>query len=108
MYQKIMNEAKEKTDFEREKENKKRKKLGRSLIDLGQASLPEDSYDNQYQANCRLIFDEIEEKKNHYVKLEQGAQRRRQDEIELLTLKEQYKILTQDEWEKSQDDRIGK
>jgi DnaJ family protein C protein 8 len=29
MYQKIMNEAKEKTEFEREKENKKRKKLGR-------------------------------------------------------------------------------
>jgi DnaJ family protein C protein 8 len=31
MYQKIMHEAKEKTDFEREKENKKRKKLGKNL-----------------------------------------------------------------------------
>ena len=31
-----MNEAKEKIDFDREKENMKRKKLGRSLIDLGQ------------------------------------------------------------------------
>ena len=28
MFQKIMAEAKEKTDFERDKENKKRKKLG--------------------------------------------------------------------------------
>lgn len=33
MYQKIMAEAREKTDFERDKENKKRKKLGnRSLM----------------------------------------------------------------------------
>ena len=59
-------------------------------------------------ANCKKIFDEIEEKKNHYIRLEQGAQRRRAEEVELLTLKEQYRILTQEEWERTQDERINK
>jgi len=101
MFQRIMAEAKELTDHEREVENKKRKKLG-------QSALPEDTYNTQYNANCRRIFEEIEEKKRHLERLELGAQRRRQEEIEKITIKEQYRLKTQEEWENSQDDRIRK
>ena len=124
IYQRIMTEAKQKTEHEREKENKKRKKMGKLskqffqckffpsnfqiLKMIGQPPLPEDTFKIQYKANCDLLFDEIEEKRNHYIRLEQGARRRRQEEIELLTLKQQYKILTEEEWVKSREERITK
>ena len=101
IYQKIMREAWERTEYERQRENKRREKAHMSL-------LPQDTFMQEYKANCRRIFDEIEDKKSHYLRLEEGAKRRRQEETQLLILKEQFRILTEEEWEKSRDDRICK
>jgi DnaJ family protein C protein 8 len=101
VFQKIMREAWERTEYDRQKENKRREKVGQCLI-------PEDTFDAEYRANTRRIFDEIEDKKAHYLRLEEGAKRRRQEETQLLILKEQFRILTEEEWEKSRDDRINK
>ena len=101
IYQKIMREAWERTEYERQRENKRREKAS-------MAGLPGDTFMQEYKANCRRIFDEIEDKKSHYLRLEEGAKRRRQEETQLLILKEQFRILTEEEWEKSRDDRINK
>ena len=61
IFQKIMREAWERTEYDRERENKKRVKAGIT-------SLPEDSFFPEYKANCRKIFDEIEDKKAHYLR----------------------------------------
>lgn len=58
-----MREAKERTDFERSKENKRRQKLF-----LPQ--LPEDTFEADYKETLKKIFDEIEEKKMHMARLE--------------------------------------
>lgn len=57
-----MKEAKERTIFEREKENKKRIKNGLS-------ELPDDTFEGMYRENLKKIFDEIEERKVHHAKL---------------------------------------
>jgi DnaJ family protein C protein 8 len=62
VFQKIMREAWERTEYDRQKENKRREKVGQCLI-------PEDTFDAEYRANTRRIFDEIEDKKAHYLRL---------------------------------------
>jgi len=77
IFTKIMREAWERTEYDRSKENKRREKLG-------QSSLPDDTFQAEYKGNSRRIFDEIEDKKAHYLRLEEGAKRRRQEETQLL------------------------
>ena len=101
MFQKIMSDAKERTDYEREQENKKRKKQ-----DL--PPLPLDTYHDQYMLNCKKIFDEIEDAREHQARQDRGAQLRRQEKVDLLVAKKEYEIFTQDQWEKSQPERIDK
>lgn len=62
IYMRIMKEAKERTEFERDKDNKKR-------VKNGLAELPGDSFDGMYRENLKKIFDEIEERKIHHAKL---------------------------------------
>ena len=72
-----MREAWERTEYDRSRENKRREKNGIP-------ALPDDTFYPEYKANCRKIFDEIEDKKAHYLRLEEGAKRRRQEETQLL------------------------
>lgn len=65
VYLRIMREAKERTEYERTKENKRRLKL-----DLPQ--LPDDTFDSDYKVTLKKIFDEIEEKKLHMARLEES------------------------------------
>lgn len=65
VYMRIMHEAKERTNFERNQENKKRLKQG--LVEL-----PQDTFDSQFKEILKKIFDEIEEKKMHLAKLQQS------------------------------------
>lgn len=101
IYQRIMREAWERTEWERTANNKRREKLG-------MCKLPDDTFQSEYSTNCRRLFDEIEDKKAHYIRLEEGAKRRRLEETQLQILKEQFRVLTEEEWEKSRDDRINK
>jgi len=101
IYQRIMKEAYDRTVFEREMENKSRAKKG--LINL-----PEDTFESDFKLNCRRVFDEIEDKKNHLLKMDQNSVKRRNQELELLSLKEHYKVLTEEEWEKTRENRIKK
>ena len=69
IYQRIMREARERTEFERKKENKRRQKLG--LPDL-----PLDTFESQYRDTCQKLFDEIDERKQHYLRTEESQRKR--------------------------------
>jgi len=36
---------------------------------LGLPALPADTFDAEFKANCKKLFDEIEERKLHYMRL---------------------------------------
>jgi len=59
VFQRVMREARERVEFERGKENKRRKKAG--LPDL-----PEDTFEAEVRDTCDKLFIEIEERKEHY------------------------------------------
>lgn len=65
-----MREAKERTEFEREKENKRR-------VKNGQLPLPESTFQEQFQETCLKIFKDLEDKKEHIVKLQQSTYNRK-------------------------------
>ena len=64
VYQRIMREARERVEYERKKENKRRKKKG--LIPL-----PEDTFEGEYKEMCKSLMNEIEERRIHYLKMEE-------------------------------------
>ena len=51
-----MREARERTEYEREKENRRRAKINLPM-------LPEDTFNSEYRAMCDKLFNEIEERK---------------------------------------------
>ena len=85
VYLRIMKEAKERTEFEREKENKKRLKNG-------QLPLPDSTFHEQYQETCLNIFKDLEEKKEHLVKLQQSTYNRRMEDLEAKKVLEQFRV----------------
>lgn len=95
-----MKEAKDRTIYEREKEDKRRSKSGLP-------PLPEDSFEGMYRENLKKIFDEIDERKVHAAKLQASTVVAKQEEIETKELMEQYKVLTEEEWEQTRDKRVG-
>ncbi len=92
IYMRIMREAKERTVYERQKENKKR-------VKNGLPELPEDTFEGHYRDNLKKIFDEIEERKIHHAKLQASQQIAKNEEIEKKKMIEQYRIYTEEEWE---------
>ena len=58
-----MREARERTEYERSRDNKKRQKEGKP-------PLPEETFEDHYKATLKKIFDEIEERKIHVAKQE--------------------------------------
>ena len=94
VYLRIMKEAKDMTEFEREKDNKKRTKNG-------QMTLADSTFQEQYQENCLKIFRELEGKTEHMRRKQQSEHNRKVDEMEAKKLVEQFRILTEEEWERS-------
>lgn len=74
-----MREAKERTEYERSKENRKRQKNG-------QPDLPEDTFTAEYKENLEKIFDEIEEKKVHLAKMKESEKMQKIEELESKSL----------------------
>ena len=66
VYLRIMREAKERTEFERDRENRKR-------IKNGQLPLPDSTFQDQYQETCLNIFKDLEDKKEHIIKLKHST-----------------------------------
>eukprot|EP00828_Plagiopyla_frontata_P027915 TRINITY_DN3619_c0_g1_i1.p2 TRINITY_DN3619_c0_g1~~TRINITY_DN3619_c0_g1_i1.p2 ORF type:complete len:152 (-),score=33.78 TRINITY_DN3619_c0_g1_i1:87-542(-) len=95
-----MREAKERAEYERNKENKKREKQGQPL-------LPEDTFDHEVKLMEKRLFDDIEERKLHFMRLEESQKQRKQEEAEERKLKEQYRQLSEEEWEKTRDQRVS-
>lgn len=60
--------------------------------------MPPDTFQTQYQETCKKIFQEIEDKKNQVIRLQQSNYTRKMDELETKRMVEQYRILTEDEW----------
>ena len=69
--------------------------------------VPEDTFDDEYHELCTKLFDEIEEKKHHYKRLEEAAKNRYRDELESRRTRDHYKLLTEEEWEASRADRVN-
>ena len=101
IYKRILKEAYDKTIYEREQSNKK--KRSKNL-----PCLPEDTFDFDLKINCRRLFNEIEEKKNQLLKMDEDLRKSRNQKLEILALKEHYKLLTEEEWDKNRVKRIKK
>ena len=101
IYQRIMREAWERTVFERDQRDRER--ATRTL-----PPLPADTFEVDFRLNCRRLFDEIEDKKNQLLKMDQNLVKRRNQDLELMSLKEHYKVLTEEEWDRTRDTRIKK
>jgi hypothetical protein len=43
---------------------------------LGLSVLPDETFDDQYKDLCKKLFQEIEEKKEHYSRLEEASKKR--------------------------------
>jgi DnaJ family protein C protein 8 len=77
------------------------------LIWSGQDPVPEDTFEDEYRDLCTKLFDEIEEKKHHYKRLEEAAKNRYRDELEARRTRDHYKLLTEEEWEASRSERVN-
>lgn len=100
IYQRIMREAKERVDFDRKKENRRRETLGFS-------KLPEDTIDSELQDMCNRIFREIEERKIHIEKYDFTARKRAREEEEKRREEEESRVQEEKEWERSRDKRVN-
>lgn len=100
VYLRIMREARERTEFEREKQNKKR-------VKNGQLPLPDSTFQEQYHETCQKIFQDIEQKKQHITKLQQSTINRKMEEMETKKIIEQFRVLTEEEWQRSREKRVN-
>ena len=75
IYQRVMREARERVEYERDTENKRRKKLG-------MGPLSNDNFNFDVQNMCKKLFEEIEERKKHFERIELCQKKRMRDEQE--------------------------
>ena len=81
MYQRVMREARERVEERRSRQNEKR-------ILAGQDTLPEDTLQNEVEAECTILFDEIEAKKKRADRLDQAYRRAQKMEQQLTKAKD--------------------
>ena len=75
MYQRVMREAKERVECTRKKENERRKGLGLE-------KLPDETFNLEVQNMCKQLFEEIEERKNYFERLDAAFKRKKRHEAE--------------------------
>jgi len=100
IYQRVMREAKERVEYERKKENLKRKEIGRD-------PLPDETFNIEVQDMCKKLFEEIEERKQHFERLDSAYKRKKRVEVETNKAKEE--ILKEDmkAWDDNRDNRVN-
>jgi DnaJ homolog subfamily C member 8 len=101
IYQRIMREARERVEYEREKENEKRKKVGKTL-------LPMDTFNVDVQAMCKRLFDQIEENKEIYERADRIKRKRMHREMETQQIVKEIEKEDEREWEENRDKRVKK
>ena len=69
--------------------------------------MPESTFQEQYQETCQKIFKDLEDKKDHIVKLQQSTYSRKMEEMETKKIIEQFRVLTEEEWERSREKRVA-
>lgn len=94
LYLRIINEARKRTLFSLERNKKTEVNLEKFTPD--------------FEAEIRRVFKEIEDKKAELVQAEETAARRRRGELEVLALREEYRLQTEEEWEKTREDRVDR
>ena len=94
-----MREAKERVIYERKKENTRRHAAG-------QDPLPEETINSDVQDMCKKLFEEIEERKQHFERLDSAYKRKKRTEAE--TKKAQEEVIKEDQkaWEDNRDKRV--
>ena len=75
IYQRVMREAKERVEYERKKENARREALS---LD----PLPVETFNIEVQNMCKKLFEEIEERKQHFERLDAAYKRKKRTEAE--------------------------
>ena len=75
MYQRVMREARERVECVRTKENQRRRANGME-------ALPEETLNLEVQNMCKQLFEEIEERKNFFERLEAARKRKKRHEAE--------------------------
>ena len=99
IYQRVMREAKERVEHERKKENARRASIG---LDL----LPEETFNIEVQNMCKQLFEEIEERKQHFERLDHAYKRKKRTEAEKTKVQEE--IIKEDlkAWEDNREKRV--
>mmetsp|Transcript_40094 Transcript_40094/g.29588 ORF Transcript_40094/g.29588 Transcript_40094/m.29588 type:complete len:121 (+) Transcript_40094:394-756(+) len=94
-----MREARERVTYERKKENKRRE-------DAGLEPLPEENFNMEVQEMCKKLFEEIEDRKQYFERMDQAYKRKKRFEAEKQKAKEE--VLKEDlkAWEDNRDKRV--
>ena len=98
-YQRIMREAKERVEMQRNKENKLRLKKGL-------CELPNDNLDAEIRTMMQNIINEIEEKKKYQEKMQFAYKKRERDIKEEEYEKEEKEKELKKQWENYRDKRV--
>lgn len=69
--------------------------------------MPDSTFQEQYQETCLKIFKDLEDKKEHIVKLQQSTYNRKMEEMETKKIIEQFRVLTEEEWERTREKRVS-
>ena len=73
MYQRVMREAKERVEVTRTKENARRRGLGLEI-------LPLETFNFEVENMCKQLFEEIEERKHYFERLDAAYKRKKRHE----------------------------
>lgn len=95
-----MREAKERVEYERNKENKRRAAKG---LD----PLPTDNFNTEVLDLCKRLFEEIEQKKKHYQDLERSYRQRQAKNAEYKRFQEEIQQEDQAAWEAGREQRVN-
>lgn len=98
-FQRVYREAKERVQFEREKENKRRRLKGLN-------PLPEDTLESQINIEMKKIKEEVEERKAYSEKQDFAHKKRERDEEEDRRTQEEFEKQQKKEWESYRDKRV--
>ena len=114
IYVRVMREAKDRVDYERSKENKRRKDNGKwrkghgSLLTfLGIDTLPDDTYGGEISTMTKSLFTEIEEKKQIFQRIEVNARKRARETVEKDKIKMNIAKEEKVKWENGREDRFN-
>ena len=99
IYQRVMREAKERVEYERKKENARR-------LAVGLDNLPEETFNIEVQNMCKQLFEEIEDRKQHFERMDAAYKRKKRTEAEKDKVTQE--ILKEDlkAWEDNREKRV--